>query len=622
MGISEKDLTLARERLTPPNLALPEQPGIYRFYDKEKNLLYVGKAKSIKKRLGGYFKPSGTLHGRMNEVLVNSYKVDWVACATEKEALILEALWIREHQPRYNLRLLETDAFGGLLVEKTSQGSKLSTWRGKRPKKGLSFGPYPGVRARDSVDSLISVFQVRSCKEKIFLRAQLQNKPCLLGEVGKCVAPCLSKENSLLNEERAKKLIKFLKEGDTSYQESLEQSMKDAAENQEFELAALKRDQKDTLEKIQLRQSANLNNRSSYDILVYKSEKDIAALTLLTIREGEVKSLRSFGAEYDPTLETSTQVLQLLSLVLNDEGKSPYPTKKILSDIEFSYEEVQLLQGIFENDTLIVKKIKTTSEKKAATLAILNADESLGNLELRRPARLISRVKALEDLQNALDLPSLPYRIECIDISHTQGRLPVASIVVMVDGVTKQSEYRRIFLDPSVGGDDYASIREAVYRRFTGSHAGLTAYPDLLLIDGALNQANSAEIIVSQLLEGSDQHIPIVGIAKRLEELWKANDNEPILLSRTDPALILVQRIRDEAHRWAIGGHRRRREIDALKTKIDGLSGIGQKRKKLLLTHFGDEAAIYRATLSELAATPGIGETLANTIYQQIHQKE
>ena len=614
-----ENLNAAKLKLAPSPDSVPDAPGVYRFYDEKEVLLYIGKAKSLAKRVNSYFKIDSIPHGRMPEVITNAKRIDWVITATEKEALILEALWIRRYQPRYNIRLLESDAFGGVVIYNKAKVPKMGLWRGKRPNDGVSFGPFPNTRGRDALDALSSSFGIRPCNEKVYNRAELSGRPCLLGEIGKCVAPCLGKEQKELHQIRTKAAIDFLAKSDRSYLTQLNQQMEKAAELEQFELAALKRDQLTSLTNMLTKQSANTSVLTPIDALSYATFEDLGALSVVSLRNGEIKSVRSFSAEIDDSLNEAEQFVQLLSLAISDEGSDSIPPKLLLVDVLLSEDLNTNLLSIYNNDKLKIKNPKSGKFGDLLAIAARNSQEAIGNLELKRNSKLVSRIGALGELAEALDSQVKFNRIECIDISHTQGKLPVASIVVMVDGVTKQNEYRRIFLPPEVGGDDYASIRHAVERRFTGSKCGLENFPDLLLIDGGPNQANSAYEILTPLLAGSDLKIEVVGLAKRLEELWPARAAEPVLLSRSSQALVLCQRIRDEAHRWAISGHRRRRETSALKSQLDEIHGIGASKRQLLIAVFGSEKAVLRATVQELSQVNGIGPNLANKIYSSLH---
>lgn len=610
----------ARNLLTPSPGSIPQASGVYRFYDEKDNLLYVGKAKNLANRLHNYFTLSGTLHGRMQEVLLNAHKVDWVLTVNEKEALILEAMWIRRYQPRYNIKLLDTDAFGGVVVYDELAVPKLGLWRGRRPKTGKSFGPFPGVKGREMLDTLSQSFEVRSCKETIYNRAVKQNKPCLLGEIGKCKAPCLGGENLAIHQKQSNLLIDFLRNSDQSYLNALEIEMENLAERQEYERATIKRDHLFALQKIVANQNANLNSTLDVEALAFTSYADIGALALLSIRQGEIKSLRVFAAEIDENLTASQQLIQILTVSILEEGvTSLAPCLNFIGNIPLTDLEVNLLAEIFSLSKLSYKNPKKGARANILALALRNAQESIGNLELKRNNRLSSRLDAMEQLRSTLGMVTKLNRIECIDISHTQGRQPVASIVTMIDGITQPRHYRRIYLPSFLGGDDYASIKYAVERRFTGNHCGLEGLPDLLLIDGGPIQAQSANAILAPLLEGSEIEIKVVGLAKRLEELWPAGDSDPLILSRDSQSLILCQRIRDEAHRWAIGGHRKEREKVAVESSLDQIKGIGLTKKKALLKHFGSELEVYRATQSELALVTGIGSSLAAIIYNQLH---
>ena len=615
-----KTIKDAQDYLNPNINLIPESPGVYRFYDIDNNLLYIGKAKNLRKRISNYLKENGVLHGRITEVLLNSERLDWVITKNEKESLILESKWIRELQPRYNIKLIDTDNLGGSVIYNNFATPKLSTWRGRKPIVGKVYGPFPGVKSKDMLSSLSEIFQVRTCKETIFNQARKLSKPCLLGEIGKCVAPCLGGDLELAHKDKMIRLEKFLKNSDYSYLDTIKSEMNIHADRDEFEKAKIKRDQLNSLKKILANQNISNEKRVNLDAIAYSTFKDIGSLTYLTVRRGDIKSIQTFSTEVDDSLNTATQFLQILSLAILDQPSIAVDNvKSIITNIKLETDQIKELSLITKIEGIKIYNPKRGLYKEILDIAISNSSQAIGNLELKRSSRIKSRINALNDLKEALGMDKIPYNIECIDISHTMGKQPVASIVTMRDGVARPQFYRKIHLPLEIGGDDYTSIKEAIYRRFTGSRCGLEGFPDLLIIDGGINQVNSAKMIYDKLSSGSDLNVKFIGLAKRLEEIFLPEQLDPIILPRNSDALILCQRIRDEAHRFAIGSHRNIRDKENLKSSFSEIKGIGEKRRKELLDHFKTVDSIYSASIDEIASIEGISYKLATSIYKALH---
>lgn len=593
--------------LRPPAGSIPKAPGVYRFLDERGRILYVGKAKRLSSRVSSYFSDPSRLHPRTLRMLSEATSLDWTVCASEGEALLLEQRWIRAEQPRFNVALRDGDGYPGLVV--TTDGiARMGTWRG-RPAGGTSFGPYPGVDPSTMIDVLGRVFKLRSCKEAVYKHAQDTGRACFLADTGRCAAPCIGSDDQAAHRRRAEQTIAFLSGKDRSVITRLRSEMEESAAAQHYELAAMRRDELAALQQVLVPQSVVLGD-IDLDVVAVYIEAGVAGLAVVRIRGGELRSLIRRYAAPDPTLDVDEQRTQLHLALAAELGDVP----GLVLSADRAPELKEALEAL-RGSPLKIRGARGPQEHRLVELAQRNAVEALGGGRQRKDLSVDDRDEALTALGVALGI-TRPRRIECIDISHTQGVAPIASLVVMIDGVMQPRQYRRFAIPVALGGDDYASIAYAVQRRLGG--AGLDELPDLLVIDGGPGQVGSA---AAELLRFGPTATPVrlVGLAKRLEELWSPSDPEPVLLSRENPALRVAQLVRDEAHRYALLSHRRKREREALRTRLDDIAGVGAARRRALMQRFGSLDVIAEASVEDLAGVDGVGPELARRIWSTYH---
>ena len=611
----ESELILAQARVRPDLESIPKLPGIYIFFAPDETILYVGKAKNLYSRLSQYFRPAQKLHGRISEMLVKAQRVEWIITQSEVEALILEAKYIRKNQPKYNVKLLDTDPYGGIAIS-NNYPQKIFTWRGKRPNSVKSYGPFPGVRSKNIIDSLTKSFGLRSCKDTQFKRSSLLQKPCLLGEIGQCVAPCLTSTPKSVVDASLKNTLNFLDGEKGDILSFVIEERDKAARDENFELAAKKRDQHSALLKIAQIQNIDVGNKIDVDAFALSIESDIGVMTQVTVRNGELISLVTSQVDVDTNLTVDENYLQILANNLTAEKNEIYSLKYVLLDRNI---EKNLKLTLEKEFTIKILSRDNNKYKPIIILAEKNSIENLPYLLLRNTTRLSSRLEALDELSKILGSSNKITRIECLDISHTQGKFPVASVVVSQEGMLLPSQYRKVHLPADIGGDDYGSLRAAILKRMTNSHMGYKELPQLFVIDGGALQVAAVHSELEKLLLGSDLDICVIGLAKRMEEIYLPNNPLPLILPRSSQALIILQRIRDEAHRYAIISHRKLRDKNVLKTSLDDIPGLGKAKLKLLVSNFGNLESVYSATEGELSQVSGIGDKLASVIYKNLH---
>jgi excinuclease ABC subunit C len=579
--------------VTRPDSA-PEAPGVYEYLDPEGRVLYVGKAKNLKNRLASYF--TGDHHPRTVRMLNLATTVRWTICASEEEALLLEREWIVKRQPPFNVRLRAGSGYGGVALTK-GPVPRLTVWRGQRPKHAESFGPYPGIRQRELIDALTTVFAVRTCTDEEYRRAERNRRACLLGETGRCLAPCVDRDAHAPHAEMVKALRLHLKNPDPARIDAAREDMEAAAAAEHFEEAGRKRDHLRALEVIGRRQRVHGEGLEDVTAVVlrFKGERLVAAVT--RAGGGSIESVEVVHGDLDGEADIGGN-LEAVLLQLN----LPEPPVT----------EMVVRGG---------RAARGTGERNLLAFAATQAEAAMRNLHdtgWRDPSR---RLEALEVLKESLGAASAR-RIECLDISHGGGKHTVGSLITLIDGEPERSNWRRLELG-ELGGDDYRAIEEVIARRFQGNRLGFTEQPDILLIDGGPGQVNAAlqgmrnAGLQPANLGGTGPYL--LGIAKRFEELWPVGAATPLLLHETDPALLVLTMARDCAHANGVSTHRRRRDRAAGHTRLDGIAGLGERRRAALLAHFGTYQALLAAPASEIAAVRGIGEALAERIHQALH---
>ena len=611
---------------------IPTLPGVYRFFNKADKVIYVGKAKNLKNRLSNYFQAN--LATKTNRMVHEAVRVDWTIVSTELEALALEFSWIKQYQPKYNVQFKDDKSYPYLAISLNDEYPMIFiTRKDKRP--GLKyFGPYTNAWAlRNTLEVLLKVFPVRSCTSSNFNRAQRSKRQCLLGDIGKCAAPCvgwISKED---HQSLAQKLNDFMESGMENLLPALHEEMQIASTNEEFERAARLRDQIESFEKAQRSTQGNFSDDLDGDFIALYQDGFHSAGSIFSMQRGSIKGSRSWIVDQEMALEGQDVFTSLLYSIYGN-GSISIPRNiylnlqpENLSDLE------QWLSGI--SGSRVEIKVPQRGDKVELLETVKrNAQYSLIQYVSKRATDAAVSGKALTEIEEMLGLNRTPLRIECFDISNISGTSVVASMVVFEDGMPKKSEYRRFIIDTSEGWDDTRAMHQVITRRLkrmlddrsvdlaevseTGGRISKFAYPPaLIVVDGGKPQVSAAQRALSEL---GITDIALCGLAKRLEEVWLPNNADPLIFPRNSEGLYLLQRIRDEAHRFAITFHRSRRSKVMLESLLDEIPGLGNARRTALLDRFGSVTAIRKAAVSELATTPGIGEKLAETIAQSLAQ--
>ena len=599
---------------------IPTEPGVYRFFDKDDRVLYVGKAINLKNRLGSYFQ-SG-LAERTDRMVSEAVRCDWTIVNGEVEALSLEYTWIKQFKPPFNVRFRDDKSYPYLALTINDKFPRLFITRQEKRKGIKYYGPYIQAWAlRSTHDSLLKVFPVRSCTAGNFERAKASKRQCLLGDIGKCAAPCVGWVSEEEHKDLAVKLDKFLSSGNTDLITILEKEMAEASKNEEFERAARLRDQVNALTSSMEANEAALSETINADVISLYTEGLHTAASIFKIRAGSIKGSRSWILNQNEILEGEDELTPFLVSIYSDEE---LPSELIIN------REVDENLAKFLTELRGAKvEIRTPQRGEKLELSQTverNARYSLIQYLSKRANDAAVSGKALIQIQEALALDSAPLRIECFDISNTSGTTVVASMVVFEDGQIKKSDYRRFIIETETAKDDTRAMHQVITRRMKrwisdqnveiGEVAGKFAYaPNLIVVDGGAPQVAAAE---RALLELGITDIALVGLAKRLEEIWLPGNPDPIILPRNSEGLYLLQRIRDEAHRFAITFHRSRRSKIMLESLLDEIDDLGPTRRAALLDRYGSVSAIKKASAEDIAQTPGIGERLAKSISEHL----
>lgn len=609
----------------PESGTIPTGPGVYRFRDHLGRVIYVGKARSLRSRVNSYFADFATLHPRTQSMVTAASSVDWVVVANEVEALALEFTWIKEYDPRFNVKYRDDKSYPYLAITVGERFPRAAVVREPRRKGTRYFGPYAHAWAiRETLDELSKVFGIRTCRDGVFKRAAQLGRPCLLGYIDKCSAPCVGRIDEDHYRERVDDMCKFLAGNTRPFIRQLETAMSDAATRQEYEEAARLRDRLGALRRAMERNAVVLDDGTDADVVALHDDALEIGVQVFHVRSGRLVGERSFIVEKAEDISLGGYVERVLQrLYAGREGveiDSARPPREVLVSAE--PEDGAAVGGWLaeRRGGLVDVRIPQRGDKRALMeTAVNNAREALSRHRLKRSSDLTARSEALAELQDYLQLNEAPLRIECIDISTLQGTDTVASLVVFEDGLPRKADYRS-FIIRTLRADDLAAVREVVERRFahqsTGQERRTFAYPPgLLVIDGGAPQVAAAQQALTDIGAGD---IPVVGLAKRLEEVWPPDSAEPIILPRTSEALYLLQRVRDEAHRTAIALHRKRRSSRQRRSALDDIPGLGEVKAKALIRHFGSVKAIKNASIEELQAVSGIGPTLATAINQAL----
>ncbi|MGA5450723.1 excinuclease ABC subunit UvrC [Streptomyces umbrinus] len=614
---------------------IPDSPGVYKFRDEHRRVIYVGKAKSLRQRLASYFQDLSGLHPRTRTMVTTAASVEWTVVSTEVEALQLEYSWIKEYDPRFNVKYRDDKSYPYLAVTMNEEFPRVQVMRGQKKKGVRYFGPYGHAWAiRDTVDLLLRVFPVRTCSAGVFKNAARTGRPCLLGYIGKCSAPCVERVSPEEHRELAEEFCDFMAGRTGTYIRRLEARMTEAAEEMEYERAARLRDDIEALKKAMEKSAVVLADATDADLIALAEDELEAAVQIFHVRGGRVRGQRGWVTDKVEAVTTGDLVEHALQQLYGEETGDSVPKEVLVPALPELVEPVQewLAERRGSNVSL---RIPQRGDKKALMETVQrNALQALGLHKTKRASDLTTRSRALEEIAEALDLDSAPLRIECYDISHLQGDDVVASMVVFEDGLARKSEYRRFQIKGFEGQDDVRSMHEVITRRFrrylaekekTGEWAdgenGLTeedgrpkrfAYPpQLVVVDGGQPQVAAAKRALDEL--GIDD-IAVCGLAKRLEEVWVPGEDDPVVLPRTSEGLYLLQRVRDEAHRFAITYQRAKRARRFRASPLDDVPGLGETRKQALIKHFGSVKKLRSATIDQICEVPGIGRKTAEAI--------
>jgi len=609
---------------------IPEAAGVYRFFDSQDRVLYVGKAKNLKNRLNSYF--GSNVSEKTKQLVANANRVDWTIVGNEIDALQLEFTWIKSENPKYNVRFRDDKSYPYLAVDYSDEFPKIYVTRSRRNQKSKYFGPYIQSWAlRSTFEALQRLFPIRSCTDSNFDFARRTKRNCLLGDIGKCSAPCVDRISATDHRKIADDLVDFLGKDPTKLTDRIRSEMEKASSNQEFELAAKLRDQLKAIDTAFESTIGSLPSDFNLDVIAIHEEITHAAINVMNVRFGRITGSRSWIVDQTDSINVTAD--NSLSAFI---GKY-YLEHEIVSDliVNESVSDKDNLQEFLSEK--LGKSVKIENPKRGAKfdltqMAKRNAHQSLIQFLSKRSADAAVSGSALAEIAQELNLAELPLRIECFDISNTQGTNMVASMVVFEDGQAKKSDYRRFIIDqkPSTNNriDDTAAMHQVITRRFKrylseqendlkefnelgGSKPKFAYPPQLIIVDGGKGQVSAAAAALSEL---GISNISLCGLAKRLEEVWLPNNPQPVMFGRKSEALYLFQRIRDEAHRFAITFHRSKRGKAMLESFLDEIPGLGQSRRDALLKHFGSVAALRKSDQNEIAKVPGIGDKLAAQI--------
>ncbi|WP_099333066.1 excinuclease ABC subunit UvrC [Actinomyces minihominis] len=655
----------------PQTSEIPRSPGVYRFRDPEGRVIYVGKAKNLRNRLTNYFQDPLVLHPRTARMVADANSVQWTVVENESSALILEYQWIKQFNPRYNVMYRDDKSYPYLSVSMGEKYPRVAISRDAHRKGSRYFGPYTKVWAiRETIDLLLPTFPVRSCSPGVFRRAEAQGRPCLLGYIGRCSAPCVGRISEEEHRHLAEELCDFM-DGETGvFTKRLEEEMERAAEELDFELAARKRDELAALVKVQEKNTLALPVDVDADVFALVTDDLDASVQAFFVRGGRIRGTRGWVLERADDRDEAQLMHDLLEQVyaprvsVAEEERSAGTRSRLVRETAapVSIDDVahtpvdaippEVLVSVAPNDRSVIEEVLQAARGAKVSVRVpqrgrkrelmetvsTNAREALKLHKTRRSGDLTQRALALEELRDSLGLERAPLRVECYDISHTGGTNRVASMVVFEDGAPRKDAYRTFNIrgDQSENQDDTAAMNEVLKRRFrrfsaevvgedeevmsgaidpdTGKPRRFAYKPDLLVVDGGLPQVNAARDALREV--GVD--LPVVGLAKRLEEVWIPDDEFPLILPRSSPALYLLQHLRDESHRFAIGQHRKKRSRAQTVSALDGIPGLGPARQKVLLKTFGSVKRIKAATVEEIAATPGFGEKLAAAVHSHL----
>lgn len=645
----------------PQTGEIPTQPGVYRFRDPDGRVIYVGKAKSLRSRLTSYFADPSRLHPKTRTMVHTAAAVEWTVVGSELEALQLEYTWIKEYAPRFNIMYRDDKSYPYLAVTMNETYPRVMVMRGDKRKGVKYFGPFhPAKAIRETVDLMLRVFPVRSCSSGVFRRAELSGRPCLMGYIDKCAAPCVGRISEVDHRALAQDFCDFMAGDAQKHIRRLEQEMSDAVADLRYEDAARRRDDIAALRRVFERNAVVLPDSTEADIFALSEDELEAAVQVFHVREGRIRGQRGWVMEKVSDASGPQMIEALLEQVYGAlEDTSRIPREILVPQLPENADQVQTwLSGL--RGAAVSLRVPQRGDKRALMGTVQeNADLALRLHKTRRSGDLTARSAALQELQEALELPEPLLRIECYDISHVSGTNVVGSMVVVEDGLPKKQDYRKFTVTGDAAQDDTAAMRDVLTRRFRHyvedlaqrgplasgqipedpddvapvgeqsasesdgeGHAARApssrrfAYPpSLVVVDGGPPQVASAARALADL---GITDLPVVGLAKRLEELWLPGEQFPLVLPRSSQGLYLLQRLRDESHRFAISFHRQRRSTSMTASALDGVTGLGPARRAAVLKHFGSVKRLRGATVEEIQQVPGVGPALAESIHRHL----
>lgn len=605
---------------------IPTDPGVYRFRDGRGQVIYVGKARNLRSRLSSYFADITSLHPRTAAMVTTAESVDWVVVSTEVEALTLEYAWIKEFDPRFNVRFRDDKTYPMLMVSTSDDFPRVAVVRGAKRKGWTYYGPFAHAWAiRDTVDELLKVFPVRSCRDGVFRRAAQVGRPCLLGYIDKCSAPCVGRVSEVDYRAIVNDFCSFMEGQTDRFIREIELEMQSAAANQAYEEAARLRDRLTALTRATERNAVVFGDGTDADLIAVIEDPLEIAVQVFNVRGGRIRGERGLVLEKAEDLDTPGYVSRVLQYLYADDPEASIPREVLLSNPTSDTTTWQTWLSERRGSQVDLRVPQRGDKRALMETALANARNTLAAHKTRRSGDLTTRSIALTEIQDAIGLSEAPLRIECIDISTLQGTDTVASLVVFEDGLPRKKDYRT-YIIKNIHADDTASVAEVVSRRFAQvgepseepeERRRFSYPPSLLVIDGGQPQVRAAQ---DALMAMGMNDVPVIGLAKRLEEVWLPGEPDPVIMPRTSEGLYLLQRIRDESHRVAIGFHRKRRSKRSTTSALDGIPGLGDAKRKSLLSHFGTVRAIKEASTAQLQEVHGIGESLASSIHGRLHQ--
>ncbi|HHT13752.1 MAG TPA: excinuclease ABC subunit UvrC [Propionibacterium sp.] len=605
--------------------SIPTDPGVYRFFDAFGHVLYVGKAKNLRQRLNSYFADPAALHFRTQTMVRTANKVEWTVVRNELEALQLEYTWIQQFDPRFNVKYRDDKSYPWLAVTMNEEYPRVFVGRGAKKRGVRYFGPFGQAWAiRETVDLLLRVFPMRSCTQGVFNRARSAGRPCLLGDIGKCSAPCVGRVSAEEHREIAEDFCSFMAGQTGGIIGRIERDMYQASADLNFERAAVLRDSLAALKKVQEKNSVVLSDGLRVDIVGLADDGHQVAVQVFHVVDGRIRGERGWIADRADDRSLTELLEAFLEQLYTDDLEIP---PHILSSVEA--EDTLIAHLSDRRGAKVDIRVPLRGEKRALLDTVVkNAQMALEQAKLRRSTDLTTRAQALDEVAEALGMEEPPLRIECYDISHTMGTETVGSMVVFEDGLPRKGEYRRFIIKSFEGSNDVAAMTEVLTRRLrrlvddrasevkvdatTGEAARFSYAPALIVVDGGLPQVNAAAAVLEEF--GLEGEIVLCGLAKRLEEVWIPGEEYPLILPRASEGLYLLQRLRDEAHRFAITHHRSRRAKTVVESVLDGVPGLGELRRKALLKYFGSMRKLRLATVEEIAQVPGFGPRLAASV--------